>query len=178
MLARRRPCLAGKECHQTLKGLVRVLGEGGLLWAPKASFRYRNMVVMCNCGNEPSADHRRDVIWLCASRFTRHARIGISLVRPAFSCPEFAQTGWNLPKICPEKSWARQGSAPPPGKQKPRQTVDLTGFSMVGVARIELATPAMSTQCSTTELHAHGSCANSGGRGGVQAGNSLARSIL
>ena len=27
---------------------------------------------------------------------------------------------------------------------------------MVGVARIELATPAMSTQCSTTELHAHG----------------------
>jgi hypothetical protein len=24
----------------------------------------------------------------------------------------------------------------------------------VGVARIELATPAMSTQCSTTELHA------------------------
>jgi hypothetical protein len=25
----------------------------------------------------------------------------------------------------------------------------------VGVARIELATPAMSTQCSTTELHAH-----------------------
>src|SRR6476659_8501343 len=26
---------------------------------------------------------------------------------------------------------------------------------MVGVARIELATPAMSTQCSTTELHAH-----------------------
>src|SRR5215217_2955975 len=28
---------------------------------------------------------------------------------------------------------------------------------MVGVARIELATPAMSTQCSTTELHAHSS---------------------
>src|SRR3546814_15174885 len=26
---------------------------------------------------------------------------------------------------------------------------------MVGVARIELATPAMSTQCSTTELHAN-----------------------
>jgi hypothetical protein len=26
---------------------------------------------------------------------------------------------------------------------------------MVGVARIELATPAMSTQCSTTELYAH-----------------------
>src|SRR3546814_5974734 len=26
---------------------------------------------------------------------------------------------------------------------------------VVGVARIELATPAMSTQCSTTELHAH-----------------------
>ena len=25
----------------------------------------------------------------------------------------------------------------------------------MGVARIELATPAMSTQCSTTELHAH-----------------------
>ena len=28
-------------------------------------------------------------------------------------------------------------------------------WKMVGVARIELATPAMSTQCSTTELHAH-----------------------
>lgn len=27
--------------------------------------------------------------------------------------------------------------------------------NMVGVARIELATPAMSTQCSTTELYAH-----------------------
>ena len=26
---------------------------------------------------------------------------------------------------------------------------------MVGVARFELATPAMSTQCSTTELYAH-----------------------
>jgi hypothetical protein len=30
---------------------------------------------------------------------------------------------------------------------------------MVGVARIELATPAMSTQCSTTELHAHAAIA-------------------
>jgi hypothetical protein len=35
---------------------------------------------------------------------------------------------------------------------------------MVGVARIELATPAMSTQCSTTELHAH-----TGNRRGVPA---------
>ena len=41
-------------------------------------------------------------------------------------------------------------------------TTDRPGFlrpilagKMVGVARIELATPAMSTQCSTTELHAH-----------------------
>ena len=31
----------------------------------------------------------------------------------------------------------------------------IPGALMVGVARIELATPAMSTQCSTTELHAH-----------------------
>jgi hypothetical protein len=30
------------------------------------------------------------------------------------------------------------------------------GKKMVGAARIELATPAMSTQCSTTELRAHG----------------------
>jgi hypothetical protein len=90
-------------------------------------------------------------------------------VRPAFSCPEFAKTGWNLPKICPEKSRARQGLTPPSGKQKPRQALGLTGFSMVGVARIELATPAMSTQCSTTELHAHGSWANSGGWGVAQA---------
>jgi hypothetical protein len=32
---------------------------------------------------------------------------------------------------------------------------------MVGVARIELATPAMSTQCSTTELYAHAAAASS-----------------
>ena len=32
------------------------------------------------------------------------------------------------------------------------------GFqSMVGVGRVELPTPAMSTQCSTTELYAHSS---------------------
>src|SRR5690606_6319915 len=36
----------------------------------------------------------------------------------------------------------------PPGQRPER------AFWMVGVARIELATPAMSTQCSTTELHA------------------------
>ena len=57
--------------------------------------------------------------------------------------------------------------------EKARQVIDLAGFSMVGVARIELATPAMSTQCSTTELHAHGSWANSRGWWGVQARNSL-----
>jgi hypothetical protein len=34
-------------------------------------------------------------------------------------------------------------------------THDITEEKMVGVARIELATPAMSTQCSTTELYAH-----------------------
>lgn len=39
--------------------------------------------------------------------------------------------------------------------KKPRQPIKVAGFLMVGVARIELATPAMSTQCSTTELHAH-----------------------
>ena len=33
--------------------------------------------------------------------------------------------------------------------------------NMVGVARIELATPAMSTQCSTTELYAHAAAAPS-----------------
>jgi len=32
------------------------------------------------------------------------------------------------------------------GEQKPRQPIGLAGFSMVGVARIELATPAMSKQ--------------------------------
>ena len=46
--------------------------------------------------------------------------------------------------------------------QGARRTAPDRGFGMifgrrkmVGVARIELATPAMSTQCSTTELHAH-----------------------
>ena len=33
--------------------------------------------------------------------------------------------------------------------------LSIAKLKMVGVARIELATPAMSTQCSTTELHAH-----------------------
>ncbi len=32
----------------------------------------------------------------------------------------------------------------------------------MGVARIELATPAMSTQCSTTELYAHAEAAVAG----------------
>ena len=54
---------------------------------------------------------------------------------------------------------------------RPQEPEDFQGLIMVGVARIELATPAMSTQCSTTELHAHGSCANSGGWWGVQARN-------
>ncbi len=39
---------------------------------------------------------------------------------------------------------------------------------MVGVARIELATPAMSTQCSTTELHAHSARVPSLGQREVQ----------
>ena len=38
----------------------------------------------------------------------------------------------------------------------------IRGGKMVGVARIELATPAMSTQCSTTELHAHRSAPRKG----------------
>ena len=99
------------------------------------------------------------LIALCTSWSAMHERIGISLGSP----------GACMPRICPERSWARLGLPSDPGKQKPRQAPGLTGFSMVGVARIELATPAMSTQCSTTELHAHGSCANSGGWGVAQA---------
>ena len=38
---------------------------------------------------------------------------------------------------------------------------DIAKEHMVGVARIELATPAMSTQCSTTELYAHSAAASS-----------------
>jgi hypothetical protein len=38
---------------------------------------------------------------------------------------------------------------------------DIAKGKMVGVARIELATPAMSTQCSTTELYAHAAPASS-----------------
>ena len=38
---------------------------------------------------------------------------------------------------------------------------DIAKENMVGVARIELATPAMSTQCSTTELYAHSAGASS-----------------
>ena len=80
---------------------------------------------------------------------------GFRTHRPAFACPEFAQRDPDLPRICPKTAGHGLSSRPAPDKQKPRQTVGLTGFSMVGVARIELATPAMSTQCSTTELHAH-----------------------
>ena len=45
--------------------------------------------------------------------------------------------------------------------KKPCQADRLAGLFMVGVARIELATPAMSTQCSTTELYAHAAAASS-----------------
>ena len=45
-----------------------------------------------------------------------------------------------------------------PEMKKPANANALAGFSVVGVARIELATPAMSTQCSTTELHALREC--------------------
>ena len=81
---------------------------------------------------------------------------GFRFLRPAFACPEFAKRDPDLPRICPKIDGHGRTPWPAPGKQKPRQTVDLAGFTMVGVARIELATPAMSTQCSTTELHAHG----------------------
>ena len=107
------------------------------------------------------------------SRGAMHSAVrapaALDLRAPA--CPKSAQFAQNL-------SMDREQAAHPTlkrptrrGKQKPRKTVGFTGFSMVGVARIELATPAMSTQCSTTELHAHGSCANSGGWWGVQARN-------
>ena len=54
--------------------------------------------------------------------------------------------------------------------EKARQRGCAGGLLMVGVARIELATPAMSTQCSTTELHAHEEGASSRGFGATQAG--------
>ena len=42
------------------------------------------------------------------------------------------------------------------GTQVIQKTRRITaGFAMVGVERVELPTPAMSTQCSTTELYAH-----------------------
>jgi hypothetical protein len=51
-----------------------------------------------------------------------------------------------------------QGESPP-------NSLSGRAFFMVGVARIELATPAMSTQCSTTELHAHSGWQLDGGIG-------------
>jgi hypothetical protein len=41
----------------------------------------------------------------------------------------------------------------------------------VGVARFELATPAMSMQCSTAELYAHSAAASNGTSGRVQVSN-------
>ena len=40
-------------------------------------------------------------------------------------------------------------------QQKAREVSDFAGLFVVGTVRIELTTPAMSTQCSTTELRAH-----------------------
>ena len=48
------------------------------------------------------------------------------------------------------------------GNNIPISEKDIAKENMVGVARIELATPAMSTQCSTTELYAHSAPASSG----------------
>ena len=64
----------------------------------------------------------------------------------------------------PGPTVVNKGKGPPT-----RRAADLSSpAAMVGVARIELATPAMSTQCSTTELHARGG-ALSGERSGAQA---------
>src|SRR5687767_9493896 len=48
-------------------------------------------------------------------------------------------------------AYVKRAPSPPIWRVKPLRFQG----KMVGVARIELATPAMSTQCSTTELHAH-----------------------
>ena len=74
-------------------------------------------------------------------------------------CPPWlisAQTSSNLPKKFSGQRPLFRGDSPVSnGRKKTRQPIGLAGFLMVGVARIELATPAMSTQCSTTELYAH-----------------------
>ena len=49
---------------------------------------------------------------------------------------------------------------------------------MVGVARIELATPAMSTQCSTTELHAHSLSSLMGGPKPSASGEALLAALM
>ena len=91
----------------------------------------------------------------CAKRLSPTAESKV------FACPVFAQTAPELSVF----SGHMVGTAPnrtiPNRREKARQLVELTGLIMVGVARIELATPAMSTQCSTTELHAHSPCGES-----------------
>ena len=58
-----------------------------------------------------------------------------------------------------------------PKKRAPDHVDRRPLLRMVGVARIELATPAMSTQCSTTELYAHAfRCTCRGGAGLPQVG--------
>jgi hypothetical protein len=51
-------------------------------------------------------------------------------------------------------------------------------LGMVGVARFELATPAMSMQCSTAELYAHSDAAFSETRVVIQASNEAAGTFL
>ena len=48
-----------------------------------------------------------------------------------------------MPVNCRNISWAGKGVRASPGKQYPRKTIGFTWFSIVGVATIELETPAM-----------------------------------
>ena len=109
-----------------------------------------------HCSEASASDLQGRVNCLRSRRYSQGQRLGIWLPPPGISTPRICQMGGDLSKICPEMPWARQDWLLVSDKQKPRKTIGFTGFSMVGVARIELATPAMSTQCSTTELHAHG----------------------
>ncbi len=74
---------------------------------------------------------------------------------PKWACPEFAQICRILFRFCGQMALSVCAASSCPRRKKTPDSRSFSGFFMVGVARIELAAPAMSTQCSTTELHAH-----------------------
>ncbi len=104
--------------------------------------------------------------WHVAHRLTGYS-CGGSAGLMEHCCPKH-RTSLFIPSpgTCHDARFRRRLREGQGARKSPPSTGD-GGPLMVGVARIELATPAMSTQCSTTELHAHVAHANISTRRGL-----------